>query len=266
MFKIFVVVGALTAGATAHAYVPPSFFIVRNLAHKHAMVDEGRFRHKVTFYKSNGEATRTLNETVVLTDAENAIVQLSDENGNPIATRTRKLVGNRVDELNRPVTYDLLMMKDGPNVFSHLRALGLPLKTESDLYSEKEGTMPYKPEDTVKLERYDRRVAVVVGTDSKSSQLWIEKDSMLPLRAIVPSAPEAGMSSEPLEFKFSTFQVYKSLLYPRTTQVLRGGKLWAKIETQDVALAVGNRPEIKNQADLDGDTREFLETYFKWVR
>lgn len=264
---------ALVAGVSAHAYIPPSFFVIRSIAKKHAVVEEGRFRHKVTFYKSNGDVLKTLSETVLMTDSDNAIVQLSDENGNPVATRTRKLVGTRTDEINRPVTYDLLLMKDGANIFSHLRQLGLPLKTEGDLYAEKEGALPYKPESTVALVRYDRRLAIVVSdsetksaSDVKTPQLWVEKDSFLPLRAVFPSAPEAGVSSEPLEFKFSGYQVYKGLLYPRVMQIYRRGELWVKAETQEVQLTAGSRPEIKNNADIDGNVKDALEMYFKWVR
>lgn len=273
MLHVLAGLSALVMSASAYAYVPPSFFIVRTIAKKHSAVDEGRFRHKVTFYKSDGEPLRTLSETVVLTNSENAIVQLSDENGNPVATRTRRLVGSRADEINRPVPYDLLIMKDGANIFSHFKQLGLPLKTESDLYAEKEGNLPYKPESTVAFARYDRRVAVVVSdaekkvaSDVKTPQLWVEKDSLLPLRAVFPSPPEVGISSEPLEFRFSGYHVYKGLLYPRVMHVYRKGELWAKVETQDVQLTAGTRPEIKNNSDVDGSVKDALEMYFKWVR
>src|SRR5262249_9623149 len=146
----------------------------------------------------------------------------------------------------RPVLYDLLFVKDGTNVYDHFKALGLPLRTEADLYSEKEGTMPYKPESNVLFTRYENRVAVVVGEEgqkpdpgSRATSLWVEKDSFLPLRAVFPSAPESGMASEPLEFRFASFQPYKNFLYPRVTQIIRNGALWVKTETLDVRVGAG---------------------------
>lgn len=260
--------------SVAHAYIPPSFFVVRALTRKHAVVEEGRFKHKVSFYKGDGELVRSFNEMLVLTDPHNVIVRLTDETGKEVATHTRSLTGARTQELSRPVLYDLLLMSDGATVFTHFKHLGLPLKTEADLYSEKEGALPYKPESYVGLARYENRIAVVVGdtakrsvTDVKTPQLWVEKDSFLPLRAVFPSAPESGIASEPLEFKFSGYQTYKGLLYPRVTQILRRGKLWVKLETQDVQLGAGIKPESSQaRADLDGDVKDFTEMYFKWVR
>ena len=260
--------------SVAHAYIPPSFFVVRAMTRKHAVVEEGRLKHKVSLYKGDNELVRSFNETLVLTDQHNAFVRLSDETGKEVATHSRNLTGNRTQEAARPVTYDLLLMSDGASVFNHFRHLGLPLKTEADLYAEKEGALPYKPESYVSLARYESRVAVVVAdsekkspTDVRTPQLWVEKDSFLPLRAVFPSAPEAGIASEPLEFKFSGYQTYKGLLYPRVTQILRRGKLWVKIETQDVQLGAGIKPDAAPaKAELDGDVKEFTEMYFKWVR
>ncbi len=267
---------AMTFSApAAHAYVPPSFYLMRMLGRKHANFDDGRFRDKLTFYKKTGEIARVLTETLVFPDAEHATVKLLDQAGNEVATHTRKLLGTHAADTDRPVLYDLIFIKDAANIYEHFRALGLPLKTESALYSDKEGSMPYKPESTVALERYDNRIAVVIGDRSKKSDaygntaLWIEKESFLPLRAIFPTAPEMGMASEPLEFRLSGFGVFKNFLYPRIVQVFRGGVLWAKIETQEVrALGTSTRSEDegRKKEEPDGDLKEFIETYFKWIR
>ena len=258
---------------TAQAYVPPSFFLMRMLGRKHANFDDGRFRNKLTFFKKNGEIAHVLTEQLVLSDAEHASVKLIDQTGNEIASHNRKLLGSRPGDTDRPVLYDLIYVKDGANIYEHFRALGLPLKTESALYSDKEGSNPYKPEAAVALERFDNRIAVVIGDRAKksdtynSSSLWIEKESYLPMRAIFPTAPEMGMASEPLEFRLSGYGVYKNFLYPRVVQVLRGGVLWARIDTQDVrALGSAAGDEPKHKEEADGDLKEFIETYFKWIR
>lgn len=258
---------------SAHAYVPPSFFVIRTLARKHTSLEDAKFRSKVTFFKKGGEVAHILTESLVITSAEHAVVRIVDPSGNELASHTRKLVSGRAGDLDRPVPYDLLFIKDGGNIYEHLRALGLPLKTEGALYSDKEGSMPYKPEPYVSLERFENKVAVVVGEHPKRSDappagtsLWVEKDSFLPLRAIFPSSPESGMASEPLDFRMSSYTMFKSFLYPRTLAVYRGGALWAKIETQDVRASGGSPEENRPKADPDSDIKEYLDVYLKWIR
>jgi hypothetical protein len=180
--------------------------------------------------------------------------------------------------MDRPVLYDLLFVKDGASVFEHFRALGLPLKSETDLYAEKEGSMPYKPEATTAYARLENRVAVLVADGAPKvagyePQLWVEKDSYLPLKAVLPTAPESGSAAEPLEFRFSAYQIHgstrdgKSFLYPRVTQVHRDGWLWLAIETQEVKTGVGGSLEsARGRPEIDNDAKDFAETYFKWIR
>ncbi|MBI3544825.1 MAG: hypothetical protein HY075_16255 [Deltaproteobacteria bacterium] len=266
------VIALLAAATPAHAYVPPSYYVIRMLARKHAPLEDARFRSKVTFYKKSGEVIASVNETLALSDAERATVKLTDASGNELALKSRKLIGARPGDVDRPVTYDLLFVKDGANIYEHLKLLGLPLKTEAALYSEKEGAMPYKPETTVALERYENKIAVVVGDRSKKSDvnsavsLWVEKDSYLPLRAVFPTAPEMGMSSEPLELRMSSYGMHKAFLYPRNVQIFRNGTLWAKVETQEVRGGGGALEASPAKVEPDGDLRELIDTYLRWIR
>lgn len=263
---------AALIASPAQAYVPPSFFVVRMLAHKHATLDEGQFKSRLTFYRRSGEPSITLNEILTIPDPEHAVVRITDSSGNEVARQTRRLLGDKTARLlDRPVTYDLLYIRDGSNIFEHLKMLGLPLKTETDLYTEKEGALPYKPETAVALERYEGRVAVVVGDRSKKSDanasLWVEKDSFLPMRAFFPSAPESGMASEPLELRLSGYTMYKAFLYPRIVQIYRNGALWAKIETVE-GKAAANVPfeEAAAKVDAGGEVKDNVDAYLRWIR
>lgn len=267
------VVALLALARLAQAYVPPSFFVIRMLSHKHAGIENERFRSKITFYRKGGDAVVSINETLIITNAERATIHLTDASGGELATRARKLSGGRVGELERPALYDLLFIRDSSSIHEHLKTLGLPLRTEAALYADKEENLPYKPEDTVSFQRLDHKTAIVVGNAKPGDKndppvsLWVEKDSFLPLRAVFPSSPEAGMASEPLDFRFSGYQVYRDFLYPRTVEVFRNGALWAKIETQDVrAGSTGSLEEPKNRTDVDGDLKEYVDTYLRWVR
>ena len=235
-----ILIACLALLQTAQAYVPPSFFIIRMLGHKHANIENGRFRSKVTFYRKGGDPVTTVSETLLLNDSDRASIRLTDASGNELATTNRKLLGGRSNDLDRPVPYDLLFVHDGTSIYEHLKTLGLPLRTESALYAEKEGTLPYKPEEAVTLQRMEHGTAVVVGNikpdmkNDQSTSLWVEKESYLPLRAVFPSSPESGMASEALDFRMSGYQAYRNFLYPKTMQIYRNGALWAKVEVQDV--------------------------------
>lgn len=268
---VFTIMSLCASIATAHAYVPPSFFVIRTLAKKHAALESGRFKSKVTFFKSNGDAIGSVNETMVFNEADRVTVRATDSSGNELRTQSRKLVAGRGADLERPVVYDLFYVKDGASIFEHFKALGLPLKAEGALYAEKEGNMPYKPEAAVALERFQNTIAVVIGSKSKEPQgasLWVEKDSFLPLRATLPTPPQAGSTSEPLDIRASNYQVQKSFLYPRVLQIFRDGALWAKIETQEVQLdsSAASLEQAPGKDEADGDLKEQLDSYFKWVR
>jgi hypothetical protein len=260
------VLGLLSA-SIAQAYVPPSFFVIRSLGHKHANLDEGRFRSKVTFYRRSGEVAYTVNETLTLPDPDHAIIRLADLAGNELARVVRKLGGKGSESVERPALYDLLYVRDAGNIFEHLRKLGLPLKTETSLYQEKEAAMPYKPETTVALERLEGRVAVVVSDRSRGKDapaLWVEKDSFLPLRALLPSASDSG---DLLEYRMTGFTTYKTFLYPRTVQISRAGQLWAKIETQDAVKVPSSSPEdAAPKVEASGELRDNVDNYLRWIR
>ncbi|MEW6057779.1 MAG: hypothetical protein AB1540_14300 [Bdellovibrionota bacterium] len=248
------------------------------LAKKHANIADLQFSQKIHVYKSNGEFHRAFSETLSLIGTDTSFIRLLDENGEELASHSRKLTGPNAGVLGRPTLYDLLMIRDEGAIFEHLKLRGLPLKNETELYSEKEGSLPYKPESTVALTRHENRVAITIGSERqakdqqmpKAPQLWVEKDSYLPLRAVMPSAPESGFSSEPLDFRFSQYQVYgnpKSFLYPKSIQVMRDGRLWLRIETLSVkALDSKTHPTSRVKSDIDGNTRDFIATYLKWIR
>lgn len=259
----------------AHAWVPPSFHIIRMLAQKHSALDQGRFQHRLTFYKRDGTPLRPLTEILVINN-DQAFVRVVDERGAELGLHSRKLIGLRNSDIERPVLYDLVFLKDNLSIFEHFRALGLPLKTESELYSEKEGPLPYKPEyKTVAFARFQKtKPSVAISEDARKvesddhmTQLWVEKDSYLPIEAILPSAPERGVASEPLEFHFTNgYQIEKRSFYPRAVEIKRGDRLWVKLETLEVRLGQATLERARLRSDPEGELKDFLETYFKWVR
>lgn len=261
----------LVLSSAAFAYVPPSFFLVRMLARKHVNIDSGTFKSKVTLYKRNGEILASLTESMSLTNSESANIKLYDMNGMEIARRTRKLSASKSGEVSRPLTYDLTLSKDGTSIFDHLKALGLPVKTEAALYSEKDGTLPYKPEVAISLSRLDRTTAIVLGdkaAKADSASIWFEKDSYLPLRAFIPAQGDPGSVSDQIEYRLTGYQPHQNFLYPKVIQVVRNpGAVFAKIETIEFKPgSIKHTEESGHKEDIDSDLKEAVENYFKWVR
>jgi hypothetical protein len=274
-FSVVLIAGLISVPASAYVY--PSFYVVRSLARKHVAINNVTIKNKVTVFKRNGDFLTTFTESVSISENQLASGRILNSAGGEVATFARNLQSVRSGDLERPVAYDLLYINSSANIYEHFKALGLPLKTEGDLYAEKEGTLPYKPETTTAYGRLENKVAQVISpnhaerkpTDTSAPQLWVEKDSFLPLRAVFPSPPQSGYSSEPLEYRFSGYQVHsgKNFLYPRNFVIQRDGKPWVKIETTEIrdgTTAVANSTRVRDEAS--GDEREFLEMYLKWVR
>ncbi len=206
----------------------------------------------------------------------------------------------------------MLFIKEGSSIYDHLKELGLPLKTEKELYdtrlasqeevsekpihkknnltkdAEKElkdisaPNTVYMPESGIALVRNENQIAVVLGvptdetkdilmvdrlkTWDKTMQLWVEKDSLLPIKAVLP--PSSTTGSDWIEYRMAQYQVFKNFLYPRTIQVFKNNLLWLKIETLEIQSNTKDISPLKMPplSETDSETREFLEQYFKFVR
>lgn len=262
----------------SYAWLPPSFHIIQSLAKKHEPLNAGRFQHRISVFKPSGEVFRTFTETLIITETDQALVKLADEANNEVATRSRRLIGGKNNDFSRPALYDLLVVKDQTSVFDHLKALGLPLKSQAEVYSEKDGDRPYRAETHIALLRHEGRVALVSGDlssakkgdfgNSSDPQLWVERNSYVPLRAVFPAVSENDKLSDALDLRFSGYQPYqKGFLYPRTTLVYVDERPWLRIETLDVRLGDGKPFEqSKTKPQLAADVQEFVEKYFQWIR
>lgn len=299
IFKFILTLFSITISLNSFAYVPPSFYILKNLAKKHEKTDSVIFKSKLTFFKKSGEISKTLYETFYFNSKGYAYSQILDEQLNTLklsdgGTRHyRKWAGNKDLESKRPIFYDLLYVKDFNSIFNHFKELGLSLKTESELYNtrkpipektiepktkkivsenEKENKetidiqIPnvYEPEPYIYLSRFENKMAFVVGNADpqiQGMQLWVEKDSLFPLRTIL----------SPYEYRTSGYQIYKNVLFPRNIQILKDNILWAKLEVNEVKESIVDNQvssffNTKQIVSPDGETEDHLELFYKNVR
>ncbi|HRK01044.1 MAG TPA: hypothetical protein PLH57_00135 [Oligoflexia bacterium] len=269
-------------GSSAQAYVDPSFHIIRQVARKHSAIDELRTRSRLTFYNRSGEVVRTFTEIVGFDNLSKVGGRIGDAEGVEVSFKSRTHLAT---DKTRPLLYDLLYVRDSEILFERLQSLGLPLKSETDLYSEKEGILPYKPETFVNLKQFEGQALLVIGEFSdRTPQLWVTK----PERQSTSSAAVEGYqvaravfftsfdgpSGDTLEFRFRNRKEYrgvesKTFFYPTRIEIIKDGYLWSTIDILELRSGAGasnlDTAHVK-AADSNADSRELLEPYLKWIR
>lgn len=251
---------ALFVATPALAYLPPSFFILRQVARKQADLKNIVIRSRITF-TDGGNATELLH-----VGEGRVAVLLKNEEGKTLASASRTM-GEEGGGL--PLLYGLSLQRNSAALFSRLKAAGLPLKTEAQLYGEKDESrpeLPYKPETIVGLVQDGDRVLLVVSPDGKTTSaapaLVVDKGSLLPVRALIRA--DGG---ESLEYRIDQHSVYQNSFYPRRIEVLKNGEPWARIDLIEIKAASGGLPNAANRIyDDAGALSGTLENYMRWVR
>jgi hypothetical protein len=83
--------------------------------------------------------------------------------------------------------------------------------------------------------RFQDKVAYIVGAqypDETPSQLWVQKDTFLPLRWILKTASGDGY----LEFRYLRWQKIKSIQYPMTIECYLDGRLVREIKVKSYTV------------------------------
>ncbi len=260
ILKSFLFCSIFTWTATSEAYIPPSFYVVRMLAKKHSSVKNGVvIKHKLSFFKKNGDTDQVFTETIFIKENQDVTIQVQEQDQSLLYIFKRSLEDNLK---LRPLLYDLLFLSDGTKVFNYFKKLGLPLKTEKELQTEKMEGQNYVIEKFLSLSRIENRIAITINkNDAVASllptpSLWIEKDSFLPLKA----------AWDQFEFQFSSYYVYENgFLYPRNIHVLKNNTLWFKLETIELTLKK-SMDSIKIPENNQDSFSEPFDLYFKWIR
>lgn len=250
----------------AEAFVPPSYEVIHQIVKKNNALESSRFMHKVTFYNSSGEILKSFREDFYF-NQEQALIRIQNENGHWVASKVQNF------QKNYSPLYDLLFSNKGAKAFSHLRALGLALRSEEENYQqsmEQFRESIFTPEMNLFFKRYGSHIVEVIR-DSRweegDPELWVEKDSYFPLKLVLPSEPDGQM----YEYRMEHFQPYETFFYPRLTHVLKDGNLWVTMETKEIKLSEPKAPEIPGKAfdlssDIDSDIQSHLNAYLKWIR
>ncbi|OFZ73301.1 MAG: hypothetical protein A3K03_10715 [Bdellovibrionales bacterium RIFOXYD1_FULL_44_7] len=225
MSKLVAIFLSLFLASPVLAYVPPSFFMIKTMASKHAGYKGIRIRSTVKAIENGQDTEIFFKETSVFDAQTNLIVSRAfDENGKLLYTVQRNLSSSPV--------LSQVIFSTNPNLIAEtLKSNSIPVRTEEELLVMKDETERVTSESTG-LKRYKNTLAWVLGLNSQKGslepQLWIEKDSFLPVRLILSS--QEGMRDISLE----NYRYYKDYPFPKIISL--AGYAGIKTELNDVLI------------------------------
>ena len=212
----------------AMASIPPSQFIVKQMAAKHATAKGIRVRSLVSEW-ADGKESALHFRTSTWIHPQNGTVRTYalDDSG-------RKLYSVERRPETAPLAQAVMFWSSGRHLAFALKARGIEVKTDDEL-SRMSDESERQAAEISRLERFNDHIAWVIGTKDRSRnvpQLWVEKDTFLPLILIARSDQE-GL----YEVDFEGHKFFKDLSVPLQVTVKRDGVSTLKDEVQDVAFA-----------------------------
>ncbi|MCM2322240.1 MAG: hypothetical protein NDJ90_03155 [Oligoflexia bacterium] len=266
-------IAAIIAPLAAHAYVPPSAFIIKSMAAKHSGVKGIRVRGLVSSFQggeSGGVAGPRFHVSSVFI-VEGGVVRscASDEQGKVLFVAERKIGAT----LDVPSAVDALLFDSQfRRLATALKKQALPIRTEEELLAMKDEE-ERRASEVLSLGRWKKSQAWIIGgkDEHAESQLWVEKDTFLPLRLIV----DLRASDGPREAQFDNFRFFNEFPYPRLITWVERNQAILREELSDI---LANPPELKNFGKplatgmteageaASSEVRDLLRKYFETLR
>lgn len=254
----------LLSSQVAWAYVPPSEFLVKSMIAKHGGIKGLRIKSVVTAYEE-GKPESTHFKLHMVFDPKLQSIRcwaLNDQD-QPLFTIERK-------ENEYPLAARLLLSTQAPGVVKVLKDEKIPIKTEEELF-----ILPDENErrsaEISSFRRWKNTMAWVIGNnstlkDSGLPQLWIEKDSFLPLRIVTQR-----------EIHYEGFRFMYGYPWPQTISLMESvGKehpaLREELSEMHVATMAAEfkhpiKPGFTDAGNaISGSLKRLIETYFQLIR
>ena len=251
----------------AWAYVPPSAFIVKGIAGKHAGIKGLRIKTLVTAMEGE-KLSSTRVRTVTHFNPQTGVIHayaLDENNQKLFAVERRNETATGADAL--------LFWSSPRNLALALKARGVPVKTEEELGSIEDADERRGIENTG-LGRWNSKIAWIIGAKKSESQLWVEKDNFLPLRLIAPPSVASGGDESLVELEFEGQRTFREFPFPRAIVVRRNKDTLLRDEVQDVALTLDvaefrgtftpGFTELGKSAS--SGVKDLIQRYFEMVR
>ena len=147
-------------------------------------------------------------------------------------------VGSLTENLHVDMKQGIVKSSAGWETHSLASALGWLLLVNSDAAEATSFFQKYRisaNESRKRLQRYEGgKVAWAYSDPDRLNELWVEKDSFLPVKAITRDAGQV------LEVQFSQYKAYgDGFMYPQEILILRNGAARARIKATDVWMTKG---------------------------
>ncbi|MGK5082304.1 hypothetical protein WDW37_03285 [Bdellovibrionota bacterium FG-1] len=241
----------------AWGYIPPSAFILKSLAAKHTHLKGVRIRTVVNAMEGDRPGIARM-KTLTYLNPQTGVIRayaLSESNHKLFAIERRTENATLADAI--------LFWSHSRNIALALKAKGISVRTEE---SETEIEQQF-------LARLGSTIAWVLGKESKEGkepQLWVEKDTFLPLRLLVSNGGEEGL----VDIQFQNQKYYREFPFPRLISVSKNKNVILKDEVQDVSITfdaaefkTALAPGLTEAGRLASDeVRELIKKYFDFVR
>ncbi len=269
-----------TMPMAAWAFIPPSQFIIKGMTAKRSGLKSARIQAVVYRLDAAGKPTEHRFKETTSYDAATRVLRsiATDDSGRELYRLERKLQSTAANHPMGEKVDELLLALYPEGLTGSLVRLGLPIRSDADLMTLKNEEERRQAEGT-QLLRWKSTFAWVIGRPSARnperpvSQLWVEKDSFLPLRLILPSS--ANSSGGKLEWSFESYRYFREIPFPRQVTWLQEDRPRIRVETQDVQVN-GPLPELKVPEFVTGFTeagneassgvRDLIQSHYEWIR
>lgn len=265
-------------GTQAQAYIPPSGFIVKKMATRHSDLKSLRLRSNVV--GMNGEQpTGAHFKTVTTFDLSTRTLKSRayDDAGRVLYAMERRIAPipgkeNETYEDSALLAEALLLDPNPVTLTQLLRSAKIPVKTDEELL-QLENEAARRAVENTWLSRWNSNIAWVIGPKRKTApQLWIEKDSFLPIRMI--AYDEDG---ELVDARFENFRHVRDFPYPRRITVAYGGvddrNIIFQEELREIAVNPGeeDKKPVRIGYTSAGETvesavKDLIRKYYQTIR
>lgn len=242
----------ITLFSSAWAGVPPSQFILKTWANKHAGVKSIRIKSIVTAVEGDKLSETHFKETLVyFPEIQTFRSWASDDQDKKLFVLEKKVKDSSVLNL-------MLLTSNSAELMRVLKDRGIPIQMEEELLKLKTEEERRKSEVT-SLDRWNGGIAWVIGKASKGSssdpQLWFAKDLFLPWRL--------ALSSQ--EFRFEDYRFFRDFPYPVWTHIYEKGERVISSQLVDGAVNADS-PTSKSHPSPGKDLTEAGESAPSSVR
>lgn len=241
----------LVATSAAHAYVPPSGYMIEQLAKRHRSLKGLRVKTRIT-----GTSTQIKEIAWYEAPTRTLKARILDANDHEIYAYQRKITPQ--DSLASLVLFE----SNAETIMKGLLAAGIPVVPKEEilkLQTEEER----RALELTAIGRLDKRVGWTIGQGSPS--FWILKDEFTPLKLALNGG---------VEIRFEETKTMRDFPYSRAISLYRSGDFVLKGEAIEVmvnpdlsdmkSITVTGAPAIPSS--LDSATRSLIEQWVQWIR